>query len=142
MIRQAEYNDLPEITRLYRMGLTELGMEYKDHLTEQKSEVCLHLAPCFLVVVGGNIVGLAGLTLITASHNGQVSLADYMFFVEKKHRTLKTLNNLVREIKAFADEKDLPVRLEFITNTEPKIRERLFTMNGFKVSSVIGVYNG
>lgn len=142
LVRQAENEDLPDVVKLYRAGLSELGLKYKNDLTQQKVETCYHLAPCFLVVINDNIVGIAGLTLITASHSGDVSLADYMFYILPEHRSLKTLNALVKEVKAFAKAKNFPLRLEFVSNDDEAIKRRLLRMNGFEIKRIVGEYNG
>lgn len=140
-IKKAKADDLGEVIDLYRAGLTELGEEYSDSLTMNKVLTSFYLAPCFLVVIDGKICGMAGLTAVTTSHDGVASLSDYMFYVLPEHRNLKTLNTLVKEVKAFAAEQKLPLRLEFVANGDEKLKERLLTMNGFKIGAVIGVYN-
>lgn len=142
MIRQATPKDIPCVVRLYKAGLGELGEKYKEDLVFQKVATCFYLAPCFLLEVNDNIQGIAGLTLLTTSHNGDAQLADYMFYIKPEHRSLKTLNSLVKEVKAFAKEKNLPLRLEFISNDDEDLKRRLLSMNGFKVGSIIGVYHG
>lgn len=142
MIRQAETEDLGRVIELYRAGLTELGLKYSDSMTANKVVTSFYLAPCFLLVIDDIIRGIAGMTVVTTSHNGDASLADYMFYIEPEHRSLRTLNTLVNEVKAFADEKNLPLRLEFIVNDDEELRKRLLSMNGLKVQSVVGVYNG
>lgn len=141
-IRKAETKDLDDVIRLYRAGLVELGEPYSDSLTMNKVLISFYLAPCFLLVIDDNICGIAGLTVVTSSHNGDASLSDYMFYVLPEHRSLRTLNSLVREVKAFADEKNLPLKLEFVADFDENIRKRLFEMNGFKKCNLVGVYNG
>lgn len=141
LIRKAETKDLDDVIKLYRAGLTELGEKYSDSLTMNKVLTCFYLAPCFLLVIDDKICGIAGLTVITISHSGVAQLTDYMFYVLPEHRSLKTLNSLVKEVKAFAEEQNLPLRLEFISNGDEKLKERLLNMNGFKIGGVIGVYN-
>lgn len=142
MIRKATTKDLDDVIKLYRMGLTELDESYSDSLTMNKVLTCFYLAPCFLLVINDKICGIAGLTVITTSHNGDASLSDYMFYILPEHRSLRTLNSLVKEVKAFAKEQNLPLRLEFVCKNDEKLKERLLIMNGFKINSVTGVYNG
>lgn len=141
MIRKATAQDLDDVIKLYRAGLTELGEKYSDSLTMNKVLTCFYLAPCFLLVINDKICGIAGLTVVTSSHNGDASLSDYMFYILPEHRSLRTLNSLVKEVKAFAQEQNLPLRLEFVSSGDEKLKERLLTMNGFKIGGVIGVYN-
>ena len=134
MIRQATPKDIPIILDFYTRGLIELGdKDIKESLLLSKVVNSYHLAPCFLLVINDTIVGMAGLTTVTTSHNGVATLADYMFYVLPEYRTLDNLSGLVQEIKAFAREKSMPVKLEFITDNDQKLRERVLKMHGFKV---------
>lgn len=141
LVRQAEYKDIPYIAVLYKKALTELGEEYLDDRVENKVRNSFYLAPCFLLENDDKIVGMAGLTVVHAAWSNAVSLADYMFFIEKEHRSLKNLSALVQACKDFALSQNLPLRLEFITGTQ-EVRERLFKMHGFDKTVVVGVYNG
>lgn len=141
IIKKAKSEDLDDVIKLYRAGLTELGEKYSDAYTLNKVLTSFYLAPCFLLVIDGKICGIAGLTSVVTSHNGVASLTDYMFYILPEHRSLKTLNSLVKEVKAFAKSQKLPLRLEFISNNDEKLKERLLSMNGFKIGGVIGVLN-
>lgn len=142
MIRKATPKDIPEILELYRKGLEELGQKnIKESHILNKVVISYHLAPCFLLEIDDIIVGIAGLTVVTTSHNGVASLADYIFYVEPEYRSIKTLGVLVDSAKNFATENALPLRLEFISNNDEELRKRIFRLHGFKVSSVTGVYN-
>jgi hypothetical protein len=141
-VRIAENKDIDDILRLYKAGLKELGEDYKDSLVLNKVVTCFHLAPCFLVEINDNIVGMAGLTTVTTSHTGDASLADYMFYIEPEHRNIRTLDALMKEIKGFAVSKNLPIRLDFLVDGEVSAKARLFERYGFKPFSVVGVYNG
>ena len=142
MIRQATASDFPRIFELYKAGLEALGLKYKESLLKKNIAVCYQLAPCFLVVKNDNIVGMAGFKLVTTSHDGVASLADYMFYIMPEHRNIKTLGALLDKIKDFAVTHNFPVRVDFQTNVSIEARERLLTRFGFKVSSISGVYNG
>lgn len=143
MIRQATPKDIPVILDLYAKGLIELGeTDIYENLLLKKVVNSLHLAPCFLMIKDGNIEGMAGMTVVTTSHSGVAMLCDYMFYVQPEHRNLKALSELVENIKQFAREKDMPVKLEFITDNDQKLRERVLEMHGFKVYSVSGIYYG
>ena len=137
-IKIATGEDLHDIIELYQKGLEELGEPFKYELLVKKVTESYILAPCFLVVFNDKIVGMAGFTLVTTSHSGVASLADYMFFVEKEHRNIKTLDTLMKAIKEFAMSHDLQVRVDFLTGSL-KARKRLLARYGFKVSSLVGV---
>lgn len=142
MIRQGDKSDIKEIVELYKAGLEEMGYtDWKESLLIKKVIESFILAPCFLLVNDGKVAGMAGLTLVTISHSGVVSLADYMFFIEKDSRNIKNLNALVGEVKEFATKNDFPLRLEFISKDDEKAKERLLRMNGFEIGGVIGVFN-
>tara|TARA_R110002020_G_scaffold95809_1_gene229607 strand:- start:654 stop:1085 length:432 start_codon:yes stop_codon:yes gene_type:complete len=142
MIRKATASDIPYILDLYKKGLKEIGADGKESLLLNKIVTSYHLAPCFLLEVGGEVVGMAGFTIVTQSHDGSTRLADYMFYVEPQHRSIKTLGRLVEAAKAFSKEHDLPLRLEFISRNDEELRRRVLKMHGFEVVCVIGEYNG
>lgn len=142
MIRQATAKDIPIILDLYEKGLRELGeTEILESLLLQKVVNSFHLAPCFLLVIDDNVVGIAGFTVVTTSHNGVASLADYMFYVSPEHRNIKNLSELINAAKDFATDKNISIRIESLANNDEDLRKRLFTMHGFRVLSVTGVYN-
>lgn len=142
LVRQATSSDIETICELYKKGLIELGeQKILDDKVRNKVANSFLLAPCFLLEINGNIVGMAGLTAVTASWSNDVSLADYMFFVEKEHRSLENLSALVNSCKGFASDHNYPLRLEFVTGSE-EVRQRLFRMHGFDKTIVVGVYHG
>ena len=143
MIRQATPKDIPVILDLYNKGLIELGeTNIVESCLLRKVVNSYHLAPCFLVVKNDNIIGMAGLTVVTTSHNGVAQLCDYMFYVQPEHRNINILSELVENIKEFARDSDMPIKLEFITDNDQNLRERVLKMHGFKVYSVSGIYHG
>ena len=85
---------------------------------------------------------MAAFTIVTASHNGDECLADYMFYVEPEHRNIRTLDALMKEIKGFSVENNLPIRIDFRHGYSLKGRERLLNRYGLQVQSVVGVCNG
>ena len=142
MIRQATTKDISVILELYKKGLEELGChDWQESLLLKKVVNSFYLAPCFLLELD-EIVGMAGFTTVTTSHNGVATLNDYMFYVLPEHRNIKNLGGLVEGIKSFADEHMMPLRLEFITNNDEELRKRVFKLHGFKVCSVVGEYHG
>lgn len=133
--------ELDEVLRLYKDGCDELGLEWKESFLVKKITESFLLAPCFLLCVNDRICGMAGFTVIKTSHNGDATLADYMFYVEPKHRNIKNLSGLVREAQSFAKSHNLPIRIEYVCNNDEALKRRLLEMNGFKVSGIIGVYH-
>lgn len=143
IVRQATPKDIPDILDMYKKGLIDLGLDdFKESLMLSKIVASYHLAPCFLVEINDKICAMAGLTVNTISHSGVASLADYMFYVEPEHRNLKVLNSLVREIKKFAEDNDMPLRLDLTFKADLKVKERLLEMNGLEPYALVGVYNG
>ncbi len=141
-IRQATPRDIPFILELYKDGLKELGeTDIKEPLLLKKVVNSYHLAPCFLLIINGIIRGMAGFTVGTSSHNGVASMMDYMFYVQEEYRSLKNLSALVKSAKDFASKKMMPIKLEFLTNNDEKLRARLLKMHGFRVFSICGLYN-
>lgn len=142
-IRQSTPADFPYILALYKKGLEDVGLtDWKESLLLKKIVNSFHLAPCFLLVNDDKIVGMAGFTTVISSHNGVASLSDYMFYVEPEFRNHKTLSKLVKAAKDFADKHAMPLKLEFISKNDTKLRERVMRLHGFKDIAVIGVYNG
>ena len=139
---QAQHDDLPKVFELYKKGLSELGMKYKAEKVFQKMHKAFKCAPCFLLVIDDKIAGMADLHLGEDHFTGDITLTDLLFYVEPEHRNLKRLSGLVEACKSFADEYDLPFRLDFISQNDENLRMRLLRMHGFKVYSVSGVYNG
>ena len=142
MIRIATPQDFPTILDMYEAGLRELGETKLDReMMLRKIAESYNLAPCFLLENNGIIIGIAGLSIITSPWNGDASLSEYMFYVLPEHRNIKNLSALVNKSTEFASSHDLPLRLEFATETSEKIRERLFRMHNFKVCAVVGSYD-
>lgn len=143
MIRKATAADIPYILALYKEGLDELGIDdYIESQMVKKIVNSFHMAPCFLLLENANIVGMIGLTIVTISYNGVASLADYMFYIKPEHRNFKSLNELVKKAQAFADEHNMPLRVDFIINGRKEAKERLLQMNDFELYSLAGLYNG
>lgn len=143
LVRQATNHDLPEILRLYKAGLDELGCDdWKETFLIKKITESFLLAPCFLVENDGKVYGIAGLTLVITSHNGVATLMDYMFYVVPDKRNIDVLGGLMEEIKQFAIASNLPVKLEFVCNDDEALRKRLFKRYGFHPKSVTGYFNG
>ena len=142
LVRKATRDDFGEILRFYKAGLEELGEDYVEELLEKKIENAYYAAPCFLLVVNDKIVGMAALTASLICYNGKITLSDYMFYVEPQHRNLKRLSGLVNACKDFAYEQKAALRLDFISQKDEELRIRLLRMHGFKIHSIVGVYNG
>ncbi len=143
MIRKATASDIPVILDMYEKGLIELGAtDISESMLLKKVVNSYHLAPCFLLVINGIVEGMAGLTAVTSSHNGVATLNDYMFYVNKEHRNIDNLGGLVKEIKKFAKDVNMPIKLEFLSNNDLELKKRVLEMHGFSVFSVTGVYNG
>lgn len=141
VVRVATSSDIPRILDLYKKGLEEIGLEYSESLLLKKIINSYHLAPCF-VLEEDEIVGMAGFTVVTTSHNGDARLADYMFYVLPEHRNIKSLGRLVSAAKDFAKEHDLPLRLEFISQNDEELKKRVLKMHGFEVVCIVGEYHG
>lgn len=143
MIRQATTKDIPHILELYKAGLEEIGYtDWQDNLLMKKVTESFVTAPCFLVEFNGKVLGMAGLCLVVTSHSGVATLMDYMFYVDKSVRNIKTLSGLMKEIKQFAIEHNFPVRLNFTCNdSDEKLKRKLLEKYGFKVRFVTGGYN-
>lgn len=141
-VRIAAPDDFDEIARLYKAGLTELGQKYDDEKVLNKVVTSYYLAPCFLLEIDGKICGIAGFTTVTSSHSGDASLADYMFYVEPKHRNMDSLNALTGAVKDFASAHKLPVRLEFLSHDDEAVKKRLLKRHGFEIGAIIGVFHG
>lgn len=144
MIRRANHKDLKRITELYIEGLKELGAkDINPDLCYKKVETCYFLAPCFLLEIDDIIFGMWGLTTTQLPWNGSATLADYMMYLLPEYRSLDNLGGLIDEVKNFAQSVNLPLRLDFqIADGKEAVKRRLFEMYGFKVSSIMGVYNG
>jgi len=76
MIKKATAKDLPRVVELVGAGLDELGQKYTDSLLLKKVVNSFHLAPCFLLVIGGIVRGIAGFTVIKSSWDGEATLSD------------------------------------------------------------------
>jgi len=128
---------------MYHSSLIECGeIDINEDLLLKKVVNSYHLAPCFLLIIDDIICGMAGFTAEASSHNGVVSMIDYMFYVKKEHRSLENLSALVKEAKDFANEKKMPIKVEFkVKNNDEELRKRLLVMHGFEVHSVSGIYN-
>lgn len=141
MIRQAKQSDIPKILEMYKLGLEELGETvFNESMMLDKVLSSYHLAPCYLLIKNGIIIGMAGLTIETSPWNGDATLSEYMFYVYPEHRNIKNLSGLVNKCKGFAASLDVPLRLEFATEVNEKIRTRLFRMHGFDICAIVGMY--
>ena len=103
MIRKATPQDFPYILDLYMKGLEELGEHYLESMCLKKVVLSYHLAPCFLLVDCDNIIGIAGLTTVTSSHNGDATLSDYMFYVLPEHRNKYSFDTGVEVLRWIYD---------------------------------------
>lgn len=138
-IRQAAKEDLSRVLELYKAALDELDQKWSHDRLVKKIADSFILAPCFLVESNGIICGMAGFTVVSASHNGEESLADYMFYVKPEQRNLRTLKALLYEVKAYAKQQNLPIRVEYLCNNDEALKRRLLSLNGFEVRGIIGV---
>ena len=143
IVIKATTKDIETILELYKEGIEELGIkDSKESYLLNKILVSFYLAPCFLLEIDGNIVGMAGFTVVTIPYNGMASLADYIFYVRKEYRNIKSLGALVEAAKGFAEDNNLPLRIDFTVNDDEEVRKRLMRKFGFKINSVSGVFNG
>lgn len=142
MIRKASSDDIPYVLDLFKKGLEEHDIEYHESYVLNKIIISYHQAPCFLLEEDGRICGMASLNIGILPFTGKPTLTDNMFYIEPEYRDLKRFSGLVEACKAFADDHNLPLRLDFISQNDEELRKRIFRMHGFKVSSVVGVYNG
>lgn len=141
MIRKATNKDLPRVVELVGEGLDELGQKYHESLLLKKVVNSFHLAPCFLLEIGGIVRGIAGFTVIKSSWDGEATLSDYLFYIEEEYRNLKNLDGLVEEAKGFADSVDLPLRIEHMVERDSKLHKRLISHFGFKLKFMVAFYN-
>jgi len=119
----------------------ELGeTRFNESMMINKVVSSYHLAPCYLLIKNGNIIGMAGLTIKTSPWNGDATLSDYMFYVYPEHRSFKNFSGLVEKCKGFAASLDVPLNFEIALGSRPKSRERLARMLGFELISVNGEY--
>lgn len=143
MIRKATPSDIPYVLELYTKGLNEIGYDnIKESYLLNKVITSYHLAPCFLLEVEDEIVGMAGLTVYIQPWSGEATLNDYIFYMKPEHRNTRNLGGLVDNCKEFAKEKGIPLRVNFIVNNDEDLRKRVLKKHGFEVKSVLGEYNG
>lgn len=140
MIRKANRDDFAKILFLYKSGLDELGIKYKESMLVDKIDKAYYCAPCFLLVIDDRVVGMAALTASFLCYDGSITLSDYMFYIEPEYRNLKRLSGLVNACKDFAKQNDVALRLDFISQNDEDLRIRLLRMHGFKINSIVGVY--
>jgi len=140
-ISKAKYGDLEQICELYKKAIAEIGDTYKDELVRQKVYNAYFLAPCFIIQEDDRITAMAGLTMGLIPYNGNLTLTDYMFYIEPEYRNLKRFGGLVKSSKRFADDMNLPLRLDFITPTiSEDLKKRVFDMHKFNVTGVSGIW--
>lgn len=141
-IKKASREDFPIILKFYKAGLKEIGLPYKESYLVDKIDKAFNCAPCFLLVINGIMRGMAGLTAGQNTHSGELTLCDYMVYVEPEHRSLKRLSGLINACKDFSKLHNMPLSMNFISKNDEKTRIRLLRMHGFRVHSITGVYNG
>ena len=124
MIRKATPCDFVQILALYKAGLDEIGEDWKESFLVRKIVTSYKLAPSFVLEIDGKIQGFAGFTIVTASHNGQKVMAEYMFYIRPEFRGDKSLLSLVQAAQDFAKENDFPLRVEFIINNDEQLKRR------------------
>lgn len=142
IIRIAKEEDHDKVIELYIKGLKETGAKnISQSLVVKKVVSSYPKAPCFLLVIDGNIVGIAGLDAGILPWSGEPTLTDYMFYIEPEYRSLSNLGGLVEECKRFAVDMKLPLRLDFIVNDDEAVRRRLFKKHSIEPISITGAYN-
>lgn len=144
MIRFAELKDLPCVFELCMMAMEEL----KDRLpldvnAEKLSNSILDnwvKAPCFVLEKNNEIVGFYGLTIYTPFYSNNQTLGDYMLYLNPENRTYKNLSRLSRAARDFAEEKGLPIDLNFITQSSQEVKARFLEKMGAEIVGVKAVY--
>ena len=140
MIRQATQEDIPAIVDMTKAMLEELGDEYTESHVVNLVVLSYRIAPCFLLLKGGIICGMAGLSLRFSPFSGQATLIDYGFYIQPRHRSYSLFSGLIEECKKYANKVGLPLSMNLQANIPNKVKETLFKRKGFKVVSMIGEY--
>jgi hypothetical protein len=146
MIRFAELNDLPRVFELCIMAMDEL----KDRLplslnVEKLSNSILDnwaKAPCFVLEKNGQIEGFYGLTVYVPFYSTEATLGDYMLYLTPSNRTYKNLSGLSKAARDFANERKMPLDLNFITQAKQDTKARFLEKMGAEIIGVKAVYRG
>lgn len=146
MIRFAELNDLPRVFELCMMAMEELKDRLPLSLSAEKLSNSIldnwAKAPCFVLEKNGQIEGFYGLTVYVPFYSTEATLGDYMLFLTPSHRNYKNLTKLCKAARDFANERKMPLDLNFITNAKHETKARFLENMGAEIIGVKAVYRG
>lgn len=146
MIRFAELSDLPRVFELCMIALQELGQRLPVSINGEKvADSVLEnwaCAPCFVLEKDGQIEGFYGLTAYYPFYSDKAVLGDYMLYLTENHRNYKNLASLSRAARDFADEKQMGLELNFITDSKHATKARFLENMGAEIVGVKAIYRG
>ena len=144
-VRLANLSDLPKIHELAWAGYEEIDeaaiVPYDKKLFyEEVIYPQFFRAPVFILERDGQVIGIWGLTSSRPRGSVHNCIADYIFYIEPEFRSIKATRLLCKAVKDFADQQQLPIRLNYLFNGKLSLHERIFRLMGFKIRGIIGEY--
>jgi GNAT superfamily N-acetyltransferase len=136
MIYAATREDLPKIIKMALNIPEEHGFENLPSVDIIKVTEVFHgnwlKSPIFVYKEDDKILGFVGTIVDSFWWSTEPVLADFVFYVDPKHRSLKVTNALIEAMKDFAKLNKMPVVTHFMSNERTETKEKMFERKGFK----------
>ena len=141
MIRVAQPEDLIRVAELTHKGLEELGEKPSPNKVFSKVQEAYTKAPC-VIYETDEIHGMWGLIAYKPYWTEEVTLSDYMFYVEPEHRSFRVAKQMCDAVKAIANNYQLDIELNYMAPSKFEEKKRLFEIMGFTKTGIKGIYHG
>lgn len=139
-VRYADIDDLETVLEMYMNALEEI----KDNVSKPDPDNCRKVvyfswsqAPCVLLEKAGEIIGFAGLKTVVPEYSKEVTLREYMWFIQAEHRSYQALKKISDSCQAVADKFKLPLYMShMIFDMNLPMKERVLKRWGYKPMTI------
>ena len=136
--------ELPTVVRLSKEGIEQIDVEpapivdtnvladtvYKNYM----------ISPVFILQKNGVPVGVAPTTLNTYGWSKSPHLSTLVIYIQKDHKSLNTLDLLMKAITEYANKQGIPYIDTFMGQKRIRARKRLIKRQGFKEAGTTFIY--
>lgn len=143
-VRYADEVDLPQVFKMYVSAIKEIeGDKANIDLPVCARLIwdCFVKAPCVLLEKMGEIVGFCGLRTGVLDYSKDAYISEYMFYINPKHRSMKTARVLSNAAQDVAEKFKLPLYFtHFIGDKSIEWREKFLNRWGYKTKAINCIY--